>query len=199
MGLQEVGDVLQKVFGQVGDSSATGLAQAMKVHAGTLVHKAEDAEAAANVIGNLVKDSKGLKDFTDPTTVTKAERTMENIDKALAVGEEVTDELDPLVQPPRVRSGASKQYYPVMYFVDKEFKDVPSTCSGDIVAEPMMGNEDACASACDNHIHSCVGYQFFKPHFEKGTLFSCVLFSNFKTGFYYTGCGEDKKGGKKPG
>merc|ERR1719456_1487172 len=74
-----------------------------------------------------------------------------------------------------------------MYFVDKKFADVPSTSGGPAVAEPMVGeNIDRCASACDSHIHSCVGFQFFK----RGDFSGCVLFSNFKSGFYYTGCGK---------
>merc|ERR1719408_554091 len=186
--LQSGGELLQKAFGQVGDSRATGLAQAMKVFAGKVEHKAEDADAAAKKLGDLSKDASGLKDFTDPKTVTKAERIMEDIDESVAAGEEVTDELDKLIATgkPEAKSGAVKQYYPAMYFVDKEFDGVPSTSSGDIVAEPMVGSADACASACDANLHECVGFQFFK----KGQKGACVLLSNFKTGFYYTGCGK---------
>merc|ERR1719454_1307819 len=187
--LQGAGEMLQKAFGQVGDSAATGLAQAMKVSAGNLEHKAEDADAAAGKLGGLAKDASGLKDFTDPATVTKAERIMEDIDESVAAGEAVSDGLEKLIglaDHKPVSAGAAKQYYPVMYFVDKEFEKVPSTCSGDIVAEPVVGSADACASACDANIHSCVGFQFFK----KGDNNGCVLFSNFKTGFYYTGCGK---------
>merc|ERR1719463_681977 len=183
--LQSAGAALQKSFGQVGDSGATGLAQAMKVFAGKVEHKAEDADAAAKKLGDLAKDASGLKDFTDPATVTKAERIMEDIDESVAAGEAVTDELDKLIDladHPDSKAGAAKQYYPVMYFVDKEFDGVPSTCSGDMVAKPLVGSEDDCASACDSHIHSCVGFQFFDGF--------CTLFSNFKTGFYYTGCGK---------
>merc|ERR1719408_186389 len=181
--LQSGGELLQKAFGQVGDSRATGLAQAMKVFAGKVEHKAEDADAAAKKLGDLAKDASGLKDFTDPATVTKAERIMEDIDESVAAGEEVTDDLDKLIalaDHADVKAGAAKQYYPVMYFVDKEFDDVPSTCTGDVVAEPLVGSVDACASACDANIHECVGFQFFK----KGDTGVCALLSNFKTGSY---------------
>jgi len=184
--MQDTGAKLQKTFGAVGDSGAAGLMQDAKVFAGTLVHKAEDAEATAGVLGDLSKDAGALKDFTNPATVTKAERIMEDIDEAVAAGEEVTDELDKLValaSPEPVKAGAAKQYYPVMYFVDKEFESVPSTCSGDKVGEPSVGlSEDGCASACDANIHSCVGFQYVKD----GGL--CFQFSKFNTGFYYTGC-----------
>merc|ERR1719399_533764 len=157
--------MMQKAFGAVGDSGASNLAQAMKVFAGKLEHQAEDADAVAKKLGSLAKDASGLKDFTDPATVTKAERIMEDIDESVAAGEAVSDGLEKLINladHKPVAAGAAKQYYPVMYFVDKEYEKVPSTCSGDIVAEPLVGSADACASACDANIHECVGFQFFK-------------------------------------
>jgi len=187
--MQNRGASLQKVFGAVGDSGAAGLMQNAKVFAGTLEHKAEDADAAAKKLDGLVKDAAGLSDFTKPATVTKAERIMEDIDESVAAGEAVTDELDKLTalaSPSGSSSGAAKQYSPVMYFVDKEFDGVPTTCSGDVVAEPIVGeSEDGCASACDANIHSCVGFQYFS---DRGDASLCFLFSKFNTGFYYTGC-----------
>merc|ERR1719359_382536 len=181
---------LQKAFGAVGDSAATGLMQDAKMFAGTLVHKAEDADEVAGKLGSLAKTASTLKDFTDPATVTKAERTMEDIDETVAAGEAVTDALDKLValaSPSPDKTGAAKQYYPVMYFVDKEFEGVPSTCSGDKVGEAIVReNEDGCASACDANIHSCVGFQYVNDGGKK----LCFLFSKFSTGFYYTGCGK---------
>merc|ERR1719198_4069 len=189
--LQSAGVSLQKSFGQVGDSGATGLAQKAKVFAGTVVHKAEDADEVAKKLGSLVKDANGLKGFTDPATVTKAERIMEGIDETVAAGEKVTDELDDLtaLANPSTKgaSGRAKQYSPVMYFVDKAFAKNPTTCSGDSVAEPITGlNEDGCAKACDDNLHSCVGFQYFKA----GGSQTCFLFSGFSTAFHYTGCGK---------
>jgi len=186
--MQSMGAKLQKTFGAVGDSGASGLMQDAKVFAGDLEHQAEDADEAAKKLGSLATDASGLKDFTDPATVTKAERIMEDIDESVAAGEKVTDELDKLVSlasPSPTKAGAAKQYYPVMYFVDKEFDDVPSTCTGAKVAKPIVGeSEDGCASACDANIHSCVGFQYFKD----GDKSTCFLLSKFETGFYYTGC-----------
>jgi len=189
--MQNRGASLQKVFGAVGDSGAAGLCQNAKVSAGTLKHKSEDADAVAKKLSALVGDAAGLKDFTNPATVTKAERIMEDIDETVAEGEAVTDELDKLTalaSPSPTSAGAAKQYSPVMYFVDKEFDGMPTTCSGDTVAEPIVGeSEDGCASACDANIHSCVGFQYFSG---KGSDSLCFLFSKFNTGFYYTGCGK---------
>jgi len=188
--MQGMGAKLQKTFGAVGDSGASGLMQDAKVSAGKLEHKAEDADAVAQKLGSLAADANGLQGFTDPATVTKAERTMEAIDATVAAGEQVTDELDDLValaSPSPTKADAAKQYYPVMYFVDKEFEGMPQTCSGDKVGEPIVGKSaDGCASACDANIHSCVGFQYFKQDGKE----LCFLFSKFNTGFYYTGCGK---------
>ena len=90
--MQSMGAKLQKTFGAVGDSGASGLMQDAKVSAGTLVHKAEDAGAVADKLGALVTSANGIKGFTDPATVTKAERIMEDIDETVAQGEAVTDQ-----------------------------------------------------------------------------------------------------------
>jgi len=79
------------------------------------------------------------------------------------------------------------QYYPAMYFVDKDYQKVPTTCSGPLASKPIVsGSKDACASACDLNIHSCVGFQYFKKDGQE----LCFLFSGFDTGSYYTGCGK---------
>jgi len=80
------------------------------------------------------------------------------------------------------------QYYPAMYFVNKDYEKVPATCSGPLAAKPIIGgSKDACSSACDAHIHTCVGFQYFK---HKNGQELCFLFTRFNTGFYYTGCGK---------
>jgi hypothetical protein len=79
------------------------------------------------------------------------------------------------------------QYYPAMYFVDKDYEKVPATCSGPLAAKPIVSaSKDACASSCDANIHTCVGFQYFKQDGKE----LCFLFSRFNTGFYYTGCGK---------
>merc|ERR1719454_908537 len=151
--LQGAGEHIQKSLGNVGDSGAANLGQAAKVHAGTIVHKSEDALAIAKKLGELVKFK--MTDATDPAQVTQAERTMEAIDETVAEAEVVSDELEALLKAatPKSVSGAAKEYYPAMYFVDKKYDEVPSTCTGEMVGKPMVGDADACAAACDNHIH----------------------------------------------
>jgi len=204
--MQHMGVKLQKDFGAVGDSGAAGLMQDAKVFAGTLEHKVEAAHEAAGKLGGLSQDARALKDFSDPAVVTKAERIMEGIDEAVAAGEAILDELDgpayfALPGFHKNKKGAAKQYYPVMYFVDKKFEGVPSTCSGDKVGEPLVGlDEDDCAAACDANLPGCVGFQYIQQG-EPATYHNkdepriknqlCFLFSKFSTGFYYTGCGKN--------
>jgi len=265
--MQDFGAELQKTFGTVGDSGATGLAQDAKVFAGTLAHHAEDIDAVAGKLDDLVKAAASLKDFGSPATVTKAERIMEDIDEsvakselaadqgysltALATGEAQTSGKHPVNKVAAVSSSnykwttaadfktmakvmrngksdfeecgspkvgdkvtckpfleklrvwnfffgsgwvvefpdesALKQYYPVMYFVDKKFEKMPTTCSGARVAKPIAAQSaNDCAEACDSNIHSCVGFQYFQDGDKK----LCFLLSEFSTGFYYTGCGK---------
>merc|ERR1719487_1527841 len=129
-----------------------------------------------------------------------AERIMEGIDEANAAAEAVFGEIDEFFNSQYGHrdwhvKGAAKQYYPVMYFVDKKFEGVPSTCSGDKVAEPLVGlGEDDCAAACDANVHGCVGFQYIQQGKRvPGKLNKqlCFLFSKFSTGFYYTGCGKN--------
>merc|ERR1719454_1903054 len=95
-GLQDGGEHVQKSLGNVGDSGAANLGQAAKVHAGTIVHKSEDALAIAKKLGELVKFK--MTDATDPAQVTQAERTMEAIDETVAEAEVVSDELEALLK-----------------------------------------------------------------------------------------------------
>merc|ERR1719443_2783429 len=84
--------------------------------------------------------------------------------------------------------GAAKQYMPIMYFVDPKQKDYPSTCAGDLIADPIVGGcMDGCASACDDAATSdgCVGFSFFKVDGEESL---CFLFSKFKKAMYYSDC-----------
>jgi len=194
--MQDQGASLQKTFGAVGDSGATGLAQAGKVFAGDIEASAKAVKAIATKLGGLNGDAAKLSGFTDPATVTKAERIMEDLEETMAEGIAAEDELDKLIALADEGSvkDAAKQYYPVMYFVDKKFDSVPSTCGGELTEKPMVTvTPDACAAACDNAIHECVGFQYFSA--GPGT---CYLFSKFESAFYYTGCSSFLQAKKSP-
>merc|ERR1719401_2203743 len=55
--MQSMAASLQKSFGAVGDSGASGLMQDAKVYAGTLEHTAEDAKAVGDKLGSLSRTS----------------------------------------------------------------------------------------------------------------------------------------------
>jgi hypothetical protein len=190
--MQGSADLLQKSFGAVGDSASTNLFQAAKVFAGDLLHTAEDAEKIATSLGDHSTAAKGVnvpKDgaFTDPKEISKAEGVVEDIEKSLVKGDKAVADLDKvktLATPPKASKNASAQYYPVMYFVDKEQEKTPQTCGGKTVAKPIVGGDlDQCATACDKLTQQCVGFSYYAG---KNNL--CFLFGEFETAFYYTGC-----------
>jgi len=84
-----------------------------------------------------------------------------------------------------------KQYYPIMYFVDKEYINVAQTCTGDIIGSPIyFKNYHGCAGACDaSHRQECVGFAYFPTGEGKPNM--CFLFSKIDTVQYYTDCAED--------
>jgi len=183
---------LQESFGQVGDSATTNLLQSAKVFAGELLHTAEDGEKIVTKLGDLEGSAKKVTKFDDPKEVAEAETIIEDVDKTLSDGEEIVEkleELEALASPPNATAGASKQYYPVMYFVDKEQEATPQTCGGEVVAKPIVGGDmDECATACDKLPQECVGFSYYGASKKL-----CFLFSKFETAFYYTGCGTSSK------
>jgi hypothetical protein len=92
--------------------------------------------------------------------------------------------------PSKENKGEGKQYYPIMYFVDKEYVNVPTTCSGDLIGSPIYYKQyDGCAAACDAENQECVGFAYFPTGDNKPNM--CFLFSKFHEVQYYTGCDED--------
>lgn len=190
-GLQDAGAENQKIFGKAGDPAASDLMQKTKSFAGELLDAAKAVDKIKDELVGLVSGSKGFKDFTDPDTVTKAERIMEGVLKEREASKKPRQTLGRLValaKPGREVLGAGQQYYPLMYFVDEEFKDTMQTCSGDTVEKPMVGESlDGCASACDRANQDCVGFSYYGI----GKTSLCFMFSSFRTATYYTGCGKD--------
>jgi len=188
--MQKAGAALQKSFGNVGDSAASNLMQQAKASAGKLEHGAEDVEALSKELKDLSGKAKGIKDFKDASEVTQAERIMESIDASVAKAAAALDTLDKLIalaSPSPDVADSAKEYVPIMHFIDKKYDTLPSTCGGDLVNNPIVGESlDGCASACNVEFQSCVGFSYFAP--EK----LCFLFSRFNTAFYYTGCSKAK-------
>jgi hypothetical protein len=185
--LQTGAEAFQKSFGAVGDTAASNLMQGAKSFAGSLESKAANVDTLAGKLAAVISSAAKLKDFSDPAVVTKAEHMMDATEKGMYEGEAAADELDEAIRmasPGLDAVGAAQQYYPVMYFVHKEYEKVPSTCGGISVAEAIVGEgKDGCASACD--ARGYVGFQYFD-----GPAKLCFLFSKIQSIVFYTGCGN---------
>jgi len=190
---EALANAMQKEFGGAGDPAASALMQKAKIWGGKCIHDADDGNGlAAEVVKGIsaVEKMKG-KDFTDYDNAKDAEDAMSGLSDSTEKAETETemlqgifDDLQPAFDAKAIKD-ASKQYYPMMYFVDKEFKDVPQTCGGDAVGQPLMGlDEDGCAASCDAHPSKCVGFGYFGRDVDS----LCFLYSKFKSVQYWTGC-----------
>jgi len=178
--MQEAGAKLQEAFGQVGDPVAAGNCQKAKDFAGEVVHAAEAGATAATTLTELrAKAAGGALDTIEATeelTVSLSKATEAADANKLALTKVAKKAIAPT-------TNTSIQYYSVMYFVDKDFVDMPSTCGGDLAADPLVGDHGNCAAACDNVVGECVGYSYMAD----GSSGLCFLFSKFTTVTYYTG------------
>jgi len=205
-------NVLQESLGQAGDPAASDLMQSAKVWAGELLHAVEDGEdlsvklTSAKEKGNAMKG----KDFSNYDNSKDAEAAIKAMEKGTSKGEAALEELTEMSElaapSAEEKEDAAKQYVPVMYFVNKEFEEVPQTCGGETLAKPIFGkSQDECAMACDELVGKCVGFSYFERpdavsiFFKKSAV--CFLFSKLKSVQYYTGCKAEKflqtKAGKK--
>merc|ERR1719297_290273 len=99
------------------------------------VRESNDVQAEIGKLGDkYAKTSKG--DFEEFEAATEAEALIEDMDKASTNGQAQIEELKSLLDasaPEELPKGAAKQYFPAMYFVDKKFAELPSTCGGSVV------------------------------------------------------------------
>jgi len=227
--MQETADLYQAMMGKAGDPVAADLFQTAKVYAGELEKAAAEAKKETTAMDELKATGTGLqgKDFSKSEDARSAEAAIEDMEKATTAAVASAEGLEELAEKSvPVLDGAvnaSKLYYPAMYFVDKEFKDVPSTCGGTAAEKPLIGTMDTCARACDNDIHECVGFSFFPMKAGRsrqvqgqggrgGMIHTflqlaedsaqaagegvCFLFSKMKSVTYYTKCEKGAKGGQ---
>jgi len=192
---------MQKVFGSIGDPSASNQMQVANEHAGEWLHKAEKCLDVAGSVTSLLKGSDSLKgkDMKDYKNVKAVEQQTANLEKASKEGADLFQKqvaewktAQPLkgsavTQANQFLPAVLDQYYSLMYFVDKKHEKDPSTCTGEVEKKPMVGvSPDECAQACDADVLTCVGYSYYPE--DK----FCFLFKKFTEVTYYTGCGEAK-------
>merc|ERR1719215_1573284 len=115
----------------------------------------------------LMTEKDGLQgaDFSKSVSLGKADQLLGAMEKSTAKGEKAIDDMKALLAQAAPNAtgivNASKAYYPIMYFVDKKFTDVPTTCSGVTTKKPLLGSMDSCARACDADVHNCIGFSYF--------------------------------------
>lgn len=181
--MQDAAASLQETFGQVGDSAATGLCQAAKVYAGTLEHAGADGASLAESITELEVEATGTSGGPVPE-MEKATKGLEEVTAKADASEKDLAKLEEEAIAPESDTNASALYYPVMYYVDKEFVSMPSTCGGTALGEPVVGDYEGCSEACEKTAGKCVGFTYLSTP-DQGL---CFMFSELKTATYYTGC-----------
>jgi len=198
--LQAAAETGQATFGNAGDTVMSDLMQSAKVFAGELTHNIEGAVKLGKELEKEVEDAKGMDgaDFTDPEKMKKAEDLMKTMDEMLSKMEVAKDEamkLHELARGTEYKDGELKkvddeplkQYTPIMYFVDKEYESMPSTCGGDTMKKPMLASSaQDCAAACDVEGIACAGFSYVDVKDAQDKV--CFLFSKFKSVTYYTEC-----------
>jgi len=218
MSMQGAAEMLQPAFGTVGDGAASDLCQAAKAFAGKM-------EAAA-VKGNVqLEEGSHLLGVGRPEGDRGKEQVTEEMEKSVETTKGLMKDVTALskagIAPANVQGNPEELYRPVMYFVDKEFQDVPSTCGGKLAADPLVGSYAGCAVACEMQVGKCVGFQFlptgedaksggysYAYEYEYTYYYDaliqeddekkadpeglCFLFEKLDSAFYYTGCGGGK-------
>jgi len=130
--MQKDATALQKSFGAVGDSGATGLMQTAKQAAGDLVHAAEDVEPISKELKGHSSDAKKIKDFTNPKQVTEAERIMERVIASVAKGTAANEALEKLIGLASPSSKVAESSDLLLATVCAEKEGADCSCDGDV-------------------------------------------------------------------
>jgi len=186
----------QKLFSESGDPGAAGLMQEAKIFSGELLAAAAAGDKLKTSLSDMATEATGMTgaSFADAAVATKAETLLEDMEAEVAKCEVKSDELTALLEKADAAAdnetnytGMGDQYYPIMYFVDKEYVNMSTTCAGTTISKPLLGDYDSCAGMCDKLTGECVGFSHTLS--LDGTSDGlCFLFSEFKTAMYYTGC-----------
>jgi hypothetical protein len=189
--MEAMGAKLKATFSETGDAEAAELMHSAKVFAGELLAAAAAGDKLKADLAEMETKAEGMAgaDFAAASDVSEAEALTGQMEAAVAEGEVEAEELGALLakaQPEdnSTESAAGKQYVPIMYFVDKAYQNMSTTCGGTSLSKPLLGSIESCAVACDSFVGECAGFSY-TPEGESGL---CFLFSKFKVATYYTGC-----------
>eukprot|EP00928_Gymnodinium_smaydae_P072415 TRINITY_DN5577_c1_g1_i3.p1 TRINITY_DN5577_c1_g1~~TRINITY_DN5577_c1_g1_i3.p1 ORF type:complete len:424 (+),score=79.51 TRINITY_DN5577_c1_g1_i3:63-1334(+) len=179
--MQASAAALQKTFGKVGDGPAAGHMQDAKKFAGELEHAAADGAKIHKTLSGLPRAA--------AENIVLTEKVVDDLLATSKKANASADKLAELAKKSVAPAGkdAGKLYYPVMYFADKKFTEVPTTCGGTLAEQPLVGTFEDCASACERAgALNCKGFSYFASS-PRGL---CFLLSQVTTASYYTGCGS---------
>jgi len=187
--MEAMGAKLKASFSETGDAAAAELMQSAKVFAGELLAAAAAGDKLKADLAEMEAEAEGMTgaDFAAAGAASQAEALTEKMEEAVAQGEVESEELGALLakaQPETNSTGVGKQYVPVMYFVDKAYVNMSTSCGGTSLSKPLLGSYESCAVACDSFVGECAGFSY-TPSGDSGL---CFLFSKFKVATYYTGC-----------
>lgn len=187
--MEAIGATLKASFSDTGDAAAAELMHSAKVFAGELLAAAAAGDKLKADLEEMDAEAEGMSgaDLATASAVTQAEALTAKMEEAVAQGEVEAEELGALLakaQPEANSTGAGKQYVPVMYFVDKAYVNMSTSCGGTSLSKPLLGSYESCAMACDSFVGECAGFSY-TPSGDTGL---CFLFSKFKVATYYTGC-----------
>merc|ERR1719265_2770796 len=211
--LQSAAEAGQAKFGTAGDPVMSDLMQSAKVFAGEIQKAVGPGMKLAEDLTASVDEAKGMDgaDFTDPENMKKAEDLLKKMEEDLTKLEGVKEEVMDLHELARgteytedgmlkeVDGEPLKQYHTTMYFVDREFESVPSTCGGEVLKKPILAaNAQDCASACSAEGIACAGFSYvtLKPPPDSDPV--CFLFSKMTSITYYTECGSKSEFLQRP-
>jgi len=207
---------LQEVWGQAGSPEMSNFMQEMKVYAGVLL---KASEAATTLIEELqdpydaasLSLNRNLRDFEN---IKVAEDAIKALKEGMAKADDHKHELKELMKVAHPVSlegeegynstDAATQYYPIMYFVEDEYRvqfvnegtamwHHPTTCTGKLLQIVFGGVADDCAHACDGIPGKCDGFQWMD--FNDGV---CLLFESIQTVAQWTGCTQSGEGARAP-
>merc|ERR1719382_560977 len=194
--MEALGAKLKASFSDTGDAAAAELMHSAKVFAGELLAAAAAGDKLKAGLAEMEAEAEGMAgaDFATAGAAAEAEALTEKMEEAVAEGEVEAEKLGALLAkalPEANSTGVGKQYVPVMYFVDKAYVNMSTSCGGTSLSKPLLGSYESCAAACDSFVGECAGFSYTPsgdtglPDWATGL---CFLFSKFKVATYYTGC-----------
>jgi len=191
--MQGTASAWMSLFGHAGDVGASQLMQTANEFSSELGKAADAASKISARMSSLNASANNVStvDLTDGSKMKQVDGLLDAMGQANTQSAAAIEELETLAEAaPNATdaANASSKYYPIMYFVDKSFLGMPTTCTGTAAEKPMIGTMDTCARACDADVHECVGFSYFPGAGNQTELGLCFLMSKFKTAKYWTGC-----------